>query len=113
LVGNRVGGINVFGGGFVLLAKGGIRVGGVGVSGDTSCTDHIVAWQLRRKLNLDHLGPTGSAVGGVAAVFNNAHTPRQYHLRHHSNRQRGLAEPGRYFGQERQRIRPPDVFVQP
>jgi hypothetical protein len=35
-VGNRVGGVNVFGGGFVLLAKGGIRVGGIGVSGDTS-----------------------------------------------------------------------------
>jgi hypothetical protein len=94
LVGNRVGGINVFGGGLVLLAKGGIRVGGVGVSGDTSCTDHIVAWQLRRKLNLDHLGPTGSAVGGVAAVFNNAHTPRQYHLRHHSTDNGGLLNPG-------------------
>src|SRR5436190_21785259 len=47
MVGNRVGGINVFGGGLVLLAKGGIRVGGVGVSGDTSCTDHMVAWHLR------------------------------------------------------------------
>ena len=66
LVGNRVGGINVFGGGLVLLAKGGIRVGGVGVSGDQSCTDHMVAWHLRHNLNLDHFGPTGSAVGGVA-----------------------------------------------
>ena len=66
LVGNRVGGVNVFGGGLVLLAKGGIRVGGVGVSGDTSCTDHMVAWHLRHNLNLDHFGPTGSAVGGVA-----------------------------------------------
>src|SRR5438876_4557756 len=69
LVGNRVGGVNVFGGGLVLLAKGGIRVGGVGVSGDTSCTDHMVAWHVRHNLNLDHFGPTGSAVGGVAAVF--------------------------------------------
>jgi hypothetical protein len=66
LIGNRVGGVNVFGGGLVLLAKGGIRVGGVGVSGDTSCTDHMVAWHLRHNLNLDHFGPTGSAVGGVA-----------------------------------------------
>ena len=66
LVGTRVGGVNVFGGGLVLLAKGGIRVGGVGVSGDTSCTDHMVAWHLRHNLNLDHFGPTGSAVGGVA-----------------------------------------------
>src|ERR1700746_3467735 len=37
LVGNRVGGINVFGGGLVLLAKGGIRGGGVGGSGGPSC----------------------------------------------------------------------------
>src|SRR6516162_2247616 len=66
LVGTRVGGVNVFGGGLVLLAKGSIRVGGVGVSGDTSCTDHMVAWHLRHNLNLDHFGPTGSAVGGVA-----------------------------------------------
>ena len=66
MVGNRVGGINVFGGGLVLLAKGGIRVGGVGVSGDTSCTDHMVAWHLRHNLNLDHFGPTGAAVGGVS-----------------------------------------------
>jgi hypothetical protein len=66
LVGGRVGGINVFGGGLVLLAKGGIRVGGVGVSGDTSCTDHMVAWRARHNLNLDHFGPNGSAVGGVS-----------------------------------------------
>ena len=66
LVGQRVGGINVFGGGLVLLAKGGIRVGGVGVSGDTSCTDHMVAWRVRHGLNLDHFGTTGSAVGGVS-----------------------------------------------
>ena len=66
LVGDRVGGINVFGGGLVALAKGGIRVGGVGVSGDTSCTDHMVAWRVRHNLNLDHFGPTGSAVGGVS-----------------------------------------------
>jgi hypothetical protein len=61
-----VGGINVFGGGLVLLAQGGIRVGGVGVSGDQSCTDHMVAWRVRRNLNLDHFGPAGSAVGGVS-----------------------------------------------
>ncbi|MBV9373816.1 MAG: heme-binding protein [Alphaproteobacteria bacterium] len=66
LVGQRVGGINVFGGGLVLLKSGSIRVGGVGVSGDTSCTDHMVAWRVRRTLNLDHFGPTGSAVGGVS-----------------------------------------------
>ncbi|MGH7029923.1 MAG: hypothetical protein ACREEZ_05810, partial [Stellaceae bacterium] len=28
----------------------------VGVSGDTSCTDHFIAWRVRAGLNLDHLG---------------------------------------------------------
>ncbi len=66
LVGQRVGGVNVFGGGLVLLSTGGKKVGGVGVSGDTSCTDHMVAWRVRHLLNLDHFGPVGSAVGGVS-----------------------------------------------
>jgi hypothetical protein len=66
LVGQRVGGVNVFGGGLVLLSAGGNKVGGVGVSGDTSCTDHMVAWRVRHALNLDHFGPANGAVGGVA-----------------------------------------------
>jgi hypothetical protein len=59
LVGQRVGGINVFGGGLVLY-QGGVRVGGLGVSGDTSCTDHMVAWRTRNALGLDHFGVVGS-----------------------------------------------------
>jgi len=66
LVGDRVGGINVFGGGLVLMTTGGIRVGGVGVSGDTSCTDHMVAWRVRSSLGLDHFGQKNAAVGGVS-----------------------------------------------
>jgi hypothetical protein len=42
----------VLGGGFV-LSKGGVRVGGLGVSGDTSCTDHMIGWRTRGNLNLD------------------------------------------------------------
>jgi hypothetical protein len=60
LVGQRVGGINVFGGGLVLY-QGGVRVGGLGVSGDTSCTDHMVAWRTRNALGLDHFGVVGSS----------------------------------------------------
>jgi hypothetical protein len=56
LVGQRVGGVNAFGGGLVLLASGGKKVGGVGVSGDTSCTDHFVAWRVRNAVGLDHFG---------------------------------------------------------
>ena len=65
LVGTRVGGVNVFGGGLGLYQSGGDKVGGVGVSGDTSCTDHMIAWRVRNTLQLDHLG----SVGGVAALF--------------------------------------------
>jgi hypothetical protein len=65
LVGDRVGGINVFGGGLALYAKGGKRVGGLGVSGDTSCTDHMVAWRTRHALGLDQFG---TGVGGVSGT---------------------------------------------
>lgn len=61
LVGDKVGGINVFGGGLGLYSGKQI-VGGVGVSGDTSCEDHMVAWRLRHNLNLDQL----AGVGGVS-----------------------------------------------
>jgi Haem-degrading len=63
MVGDRVGGVNVFGGGLALYASGGVKVGGVGVSGDTSCTDHMVAWRVRHTLTLDHLGTVGGVSG--------------------------------------------------
>lgn len=63
MVGNRVGGVNVFGGGLALYASGGVKVGGVGVSGDTSCTDHMIAWRVRNTLSLDHLGTVGGVSG--------------------------------------------------
>jgi uncharacterized protein GlcG (DUF336 family) len=58
MVGKKIGGINVFGGGLALYDKTGVLVGGLGVSGDTSCTDHIVAWKTRFKLNFDNV-PAG------------------------------------------------------
>ena len=58
LVGRKIGGVNVFGGGLALYNKAGEIVGGLGVSGDTSCTDHIIAWKLRHALNLDNV-PAG------------------------------------------------------
>lgn len=63
MVGDRIGGVNVFGGGLALYASGGVKVGGVGVSGDTSCTDHMVAWRVRHTLNLDHMGTVGGVSG--------------------------------------------------
>jgi len=58
MVGQRIGGVNVFGGGLALYTADGNLVGALGVSGDTSCTDHIIAWRLRHKLNLDNV-PAG------------------------------------------------------
>ncbi len=57
----RIGGVNVFGGGLALY-KGGIKVGAIGVSGDTSCTDHTVAWRIREVLGLS--GTPGGLSGG-------------------------------------------------
>jgi len=52
MVGKRIGGINVFGGGLALYSDKALE-GGLGVSGDTSCADHNVAWRLRKELGLD------------------------------------------------------------
>ncbi|MGH8507336.1 MAG: heme-binding protein [Gammaproteobacteria bacterium] len=62
LVGEFVGGVNVFGGGLGLYDASGHIIGGLGVSGDTSCADHMIAWRTRDNLGLDNL----SGVGGVA-----------------------------------------------
>ncbi len=67
MVGSRIGGINVFGGGLAMYAAGNTLVGGLGVSGDTSCADHFIAWRLRNLLNLDHLG---TAIPGPGGLFN-------------------------------------------
>ena len=61
MVGGRIGGVNVFGGGVGLYSDDGV-IGGLGVSGDTSCADHMIAWRVRNNLSLDLL----SGVGGVS-----------------------------------------------
>lgn len=58
MVGRRIGGVNVFGGGLALYNEKGEIVGGLGVSGDTSCADHNIAWRVRNKLKLDYV-PAG------------------------------------------------------
>lgn len=56
--GKRIGGVNVFGGGVPLYNKSGERVGALGVSGDSSCADHNIAWKARKALGLDFV-PAG------------------------------------------------------
>jgi uncharacterized protein GlcG (DUF336 family) len=53
MTGRRVGGVNVFGGGLALYNARKQLIGAVGVSGDTSCADHNIAWRTRHALNLD------------------------------------------------------------
>lgn len=61
LVRQRIGGVNVFGGGLALYksatgasgsASTSTKVGAIGVSGDTSCRDHAFAWNVRSGLSL-------------------------------------------------------------
>ena len=62
MVGLKIGGVNVFGGGLALYNASRQVIGAVGLSGDTSCADHDIAWRVRRNLNLDNL----LGVGGVS-----------------------------------------------
>jgi uncharacterized protein GlcG (DUF336 family) len=69
MVNGRIGGINVFGGGLALYrASDGKLLGGVGVSGDSSCADHNIAWKTRHELNLDNV-PGGVAPGGTDNII--------------------------------------------
>ena len=64
MVKGRIGGVNVFGGGVALYNEKGTLLGGLGVSGDTSCADHNIAWRTRAALKLDFVP------GGVAPTKN-------------------------------------------
>lgn len=78
MVGRKIGGVNVFGGGLALYSPEGELLGAIGVSGDSSCADHNIAWKVRHALNLDSV-PAGvnpmdgndnivyDIVGGVSA----------------------------------------------
>ncbi len=60
MAGKRIGGVNVFGGGLALYNAKGAIIGGLGVSGDSSCADHNIAWRTRNSLKLDFV-PAGVA----------------------------------------------------
>ena len=55
MVGGRIGGVNVFGGGLALYNSTDKLVGAIGVSGDSSCADHNIAWRTRNTLVLDYV----------------------------------------------------------
>ncbi len=79
MVGGKIGGVNVFGGGLALYNERGVLVGAVGVSGDTSCADHNIAWRTRNNLGLDHVpgGVSGDAARKDNIVFDITPQPGQ------------------------------------
>ncbi len=62
-IGEVPGGIITFGGG-VALYSGGKVIGGLGVSGDSSCADHTIAYRMRRAVGLDKI-PSGVGFNGT------------------------------------------------
>ncbi|MGR8934259.1 MAG: GlcG/HbpS family heme-binding protein [Gammaproteobacteria bacterium] len=70
----RIGGINVFGGGLPLY-KGGKKIGAIGSSGDTSCTDQARAWRIRKALVASAGIDDANAASGDVVTFDNLATP--------------------------------------
>ena len=58
MVAQKIGGVDVLGGGLALYDKTGKLVGAIGVSGDSSCADHNIAWKVRHKVGFDYV-PSG------------------------------------------------------
>jgi uncharacterized protein GlcG (DUF336 family) len=73
LVGKPVGGVIVFAGGLALYTTKGQLVGGLGVSGDTACADHVIAWKVRHSLGLDGvpMGPSTDQTDNIIFDFQN------------------------------------------
>ena len=77
MVGSRIGGVNVFGGGLALYNAQGHLLGAVGVSGDSSCADHNIAWRTRHTLHLDYVpaGVSGDATRPDNIVYDITNQP--------------------------------------
>jgi uncharacterized protein GlcG (DUF336 family) len=74
MLGERIGGVNVFGGGLALYNSKGVLLGAVGVSGDTSCADHNISWRTRHTLNLDFV-PAGVSANNDDNINYEGHVP--------------------------------------
>ena len=58
------GGIITFGGGVALYQNGQV-IGGLGVSGDTSCADHAISYRMRQMAALDGIPANGVGLNGT------------------------------------------------
>jgi uncharacterized protein GlcG (DUF336 family) len=79
MVARRIGGVNVFGGGLALYNSAHVLLGALGVSGDSSCADHNIAWRTRHGLGLDHVpgGVSGDASRPDNIVYDITSQPGQ------------------------------------
>jgi uncharacterized protein GlcG (DUF336 family) len=79
MVGGKIGGVNVFGGGLALYNAQKVLVGAIGVSGDSSCSDHNIAWKTRHGLGFDWVpaGVSGDATRPDNIVYDIASQPGQ------------------------------------
>src|SRR5690242_12185292 len=66
-IGSVPGGIITLGGGVALYA-GGKVIGGLGVSGDSACADHVIAYRMRKLAGLDGI-PGGVAPGNTDNIL--------------------------------------------
>jgi uncharacterized protein GlcG (DUF336 family) len=75
LIGHRIGGTITFGGGLGLYKNttGTPIIGGIGVSGDTACRDHSVAWRTRIILKLQQPSPADKLTFATDAAMPNGH----------------------------------------
>jgi uncharacterized protein GlcG (DUF336 family) len=67
-IGKVLGGIITFGGGVALYDKNNQIIGGLGISGDTSCADHAVAYRMRRLAGFDKI-PGGAGLNGTDNII--------------------------------------------
>lgn len=67
-VGFNPGGIITFGGGVALYNESNEVIGGLGVSGDTACADHAIAYAMRILLKLNNI-PSGVGLNGTDNIL--------------------------------------------
>lgn len=81
-IGSVPGGVITFGGGVPLYASGKV-IGGLGLSGDTACADHAIAFRMRRGANrgLDAV-PSGVGPGNTDNINYAAGTPTGFQHPH-------------------------------
>jgi uncharacterized protein GlcG (DUF336 family) len=77
MVEGRIGGVNIFGGGLALYNAKKELIGAIGVSGDSSCADHNIAWRTRHTLKLDYVpgGVSGDATRPDNIVYDITNAP--------------------------------------